>query len=104
METGGCTHPCSPTTTPPRHLPPFAADHELKPLVGGVSRPLAHDRRRGAGGVSRPLAHDRRDLGVRRAVSSVTVVAGRSQTNPRHTYAVGRPPMSGRPVSSGTPG
>src|SRR5262245_2805280 len=38
------------------------------------------------------------------AARSAGSVTGRSQTNPRHTYAAGAPPTSGRLASSGTPG
>jgi 3',5'-cyclic AMP phosphodiesterase CpdA len=39
----------------------------------------------------------------RRAARSAGSVTGRSQTKPRHTYAVGRPSSRGRSASSGTP-
>src|SRR6478609_28647 len=38
------------------------------------------------------------------SINSAVDVTGRSQTNPRQTYAAGTPPTSGRPASNSRPG
>src|SRR5918994_533205 len=46
----------------------------------------------------------RRQEAASAAPRADTSVTGAEQTNPRHTYAAGRPATGGRPASRGTPG